>query len=236
MILTKVLSTAALGAILTVNSLTAHAATTQNCDTQVKVEAKQEQASITKEFAQQIALKECNGFVKSTKLSKENGVYIYNVTILGEDGKAHNLKVNCDSKKVVQHVTMKKQVTITKEDAQQVALNECKGAVKSAELKNENGIYIFNVTILGEDGKEHDLKVNCDSKKVIQLDTVDKQIAITKEKAQSVALSQCEGTVKSYELTKEKEVYVYIIKIVDKENKEQTVKIDAESGKVCDCN
>ncbi|MEH6975173.1 PepSY domain-containing protein, partial [Bacillus sp. JJ675] len=68
------------------------------------------------------------------------------------DGNVHTVKINSESGKVVKQETQKKQVSITKEKAHSVALKKCKGIVTSSKLKKENGVYVYIVNILGQDG------------------------------------------------------------------------------------
>lgn len=296
--ITKVLSGAALGTILSISSLTsAHAAVIQKDDTSAKVETKQ-QASITIAKAKQVALNKCKGTVQSAQMKKVNGTYVYVVKVLGEDGKQHTMNVNCDSGKVVKHDVQnkqsyiskskaqsialknckgavqsselkkengdyvyvvkvmgedgslhtfhingengkvakheqKKQAHISKTKAHQIALNKYKGAVQSSELKKENGVYIYVVKVLGEDGSTHTIHVNCDSGKIVKQQVQKKNAAITKTKAHQIALNKCKGTVKSSALKKENGKYVYVIKITAQNHTEQTVKVNAENGSIC---
>ncbi|TDO15497.1 putative membrane protein YkoI [Bacillus subtilis] len=231
--ITKVLSGAALGTILSISSLTsAHAAVIQKDDTSAKVETKQ-QASITIAKAKQVALNKCKGTVQSAQMKKVNGTYVYVVKVLGEDGKQHTMNVNCDSGKVVKHDIQKKQAHISKTKAHQIALNKYKGAVQSSDLKKENGVYIYVVKVLGEDGSTHTIHVNCDSGKIVKQEVQKKNAAITKTKAHNIALNKCKGTVKSSALKKENGKYVYVIKITAQNHTEQTVKVNAENGSIC---
>ncbi|MEC2111725.1 PepSY domain-containing protein [Bacillus stercoris] len=296
--ITKVLSGAALGTIISISSFTsAHAAVIQKDDTSTKVETKQ-QASITIAKAKQVALNKCKGAVQTAQMKKVNGTYVYVVKVLGEDGKQHTMNVNCNSGKVVKHDVQKKQIYISKTKAQsialknckgavqsselkqengvyayvvkvmgedgslhtlhingengkvakheqkkqahlsktkayQIALNKCKGAVQSSELKKENGAYIYVVKVLGEDGKTHKIHVNCDSGKIVKQEVQKKNAAVTKTKAHQIALNKCKGTVKSTDLKKENGTFVYVIKITAQNHTEHTVKVNAENGSIC---
>ncbi|MBU8709077.1 PepSY domain-containing protein [Bacillus subtilis] len=296
--ITKVLSGAALGTIISISSFTsAHAAVIQKDDTSTKVETKQ-QASITIAKAKQVALNKCKGTVQTAQMKKVNGTYVYVVKVLGEDGKQHTMNVNCNSGKVVKHDVQKKQSYISKTKAQsialknckgavqsselkqengvyayvvkvmgedgslhtlhingengkvakheqkkqahlsktkahQIALNKCKGAVQSSELKKENGAYIYVVKVLGEDGKTHKIHVNCDSGKIVKQEVQKKNAAVTKTKAHQIALNKCKGTVKSTDLKKENGTFVYVIKITAQNHTEHTVKVNAENGSIC---
>ncbi|MEC2061482.1 PepSY domain-containing protein [Bacillus stercoris] len=296
--ITKVLSGAALGTIISISSFTsAHAAVIQKDDTSTKVETKQ-QASITIAKAKQVALNKCKGTVQTAQMKKVNGTYVYVVKVLGEDGKQHTMNVNCNSGKVVKHDVQKKQIYISKTKAQsialknckgavqsselkqengvyayvvkvmgedgslhtlhingengkvakheqkkqahlsktkahQIALNKCKGAVQSSELKKENGAYIYVVKVLGEDGKTHKIHVNCDSGKIVKQEVQQKNTAVTKTKAHQIALNKCKGTVKSTDLKKENGTFVYVFKITAQNHTEHTVKVNAENGSIC---
>ncbi|WGV95470.1 PepSY domain-containing protein [Bacillus stercoris] len=296
--ITKVLSGAALGTIISISSFTsAHAAVIQKDDTSTKVETKQ-QASITIAKAKQVALNKCKGTVQTAQMKKVNGTYVYVVKVLGEDGKQHTMNVNCNSGKVVKHDVQKKQSYISKTKAQsialknckgavqsselkqengvyayvvkvmgedgslhtlhingengkvakheqkkqahlsktkahQIALNKCKGAVQSSELKKENGAYIYVVKVLGEDGKTHKIHVKCDSGKIVKQEVQQKNAAVTKTKAHQIALNKCKGTVKSTDLKKENGTFVYVFKITAQNHTEHTVKVNAENGSIC---
>ncbi|MGR3188505.1 PepSY domain-containing protein [Bacillus subtilis] len=296
--ITKVLSGAALGTIISISSFTsAHAAVIQKDDTSTKVETKQ-QASITIAKAKQVALNKCKGTVQTAQMKKVNGTYVYVVKVLGEDGKQHTINVNCNSGKVVKHDVQKKQIYISKTKAQsialknckgavqsselkqengvyayvvkvmgedgslhtlhingengkvakheqkkqahlsktkahQIALNKCKGALQSSELKKENGAYIYVVKVLGEDGKTHKIHVNCDSGKIVKQEVQKKNAAVTKTKAHQIALNKCKGTVKSTDLKKENGTFVYVFKITAQNHTEHTVKVNAENGSIC---
>ncbi|MBU8788399.1 MULTISPECIES: PepSY domain-containing protein [Bacillus] len=229
---TKVLSGAALGTIISLSSLTsAHAAVVQQSDTHSKIEVKAEQVSVSKATAQKTALKKCKGTVTSTKLQKEGTVYVYTITILGEDGNAHTVKVSGESGKVVKQQIQKKQVAITKTKAHSIALKKYKGTVTSSKLKKENGVYVYIVSIHGQDGNVHTVKINSESGKVVKQETQKKQVSITKEKAHSVALKKCKGIVTSSKLKKENGVYVYIVNILGQDGNAHTVKVNCKSGK-----
>ncbi|MFE7497087.1 PepSY domain-containing protein, partial [Bacillus velezensis] len=110
--ITKVLSGAALGTILSISSLTsAHAAVIHKDDAaQTKVETKQ-QASVSISKAKETALKNCSckGAVQSAQMKKVNGAYVYVVNVLDVKGKQHTVNVNSSSGKVVKHQIEKKQ-------------------------------------------------------------------------------------------------------------------------------
>lgn len=234
--ITKVLSGAALGTILSISSLTsAHAAVIhKDGAAQAKVETKQE-ASVSIAKAKEAALKNCSckGAVQSAQMKKINGTYVYVVNILDVKGMQHTVNVNCDSGKVVKHQIEKKQQFISKTGAEKIALKNCKGTVKSAELKTENNVMVYVVQVSGQDGKLHTIHINCKNSKIVKHDIKDNQRYMTRTKAESFALSHCKGAVKSSEMKKENGVYMYIVKITAQNHTVQTVKVNAENGTIC---
>ncbi|WNW22367.1 PepSY domain-containing protein [Bacillus inaquosorum] len=158
----KILSAAALGAVISISSLSsAHAAVLHKEDT-AKVQT-QQQASITLSNAKTVALHNCKGAVQSAQMKKADGVYVYVIKVLGEDGKVHTFNVNCSSGKVVKHHVENKQAAITKANAQSIALNKCKGTVTSSALKKENGIYVYIIKITASNHTEQTIKVNAEN-------------------------------------------------------------------------
>ncbi|KFF54937.1 peptidase [Bacillus subtilis] len=229
--ITKVLSGAALGTIISISSFTsAHAAVIQKDDTSTKVETKQ-QASITIAKAKQVALKKCKGAVQTAQMKKVNGTYVYVVKVLGEDGKQHTMNVNCNSGKVVKHDVQKKQIYISKTKAQSIALKNCKGAVQSSELKQENGVYAYVVKVMGEDGSLHTLHINGENGKVAKHEQK-KQAHLSKTKAHQIALNKCKGAVQSSELKKENGAYIYVVKVLGEDGKTHTIHVNCDSGKI----
>lgn len=89
----KVLSGAALGAVIGLSSLSsAFAAQLQS--TYSKNVTFQQTNCITQETAKTIALKEQTGTVKSVNLTEENGVDIYVVVIQAKDGNYYDVKLD----------------------------------------------------------------------------------------------------------------------------------------------
>ncbi|MDX6156679.1 PepSY domain-containing protein [Bacillus subtilis] len=100
-------------------------------------------------------------------------------------------------------------------------------------MKKADGVYVYVIKVLGEDGKIHTFNINCSSGKIVKHHVENKQAAITKAKAQSIALNKCIGTVTSSALKKENGTYVYIITITASNHTVQTIKVNAENGGIC---
>jgi uncharacterized membrane protein YkoI len=121
-------------------------------DHRVKVDAHTgETVSYTQEQIKAIALQQYTGTVKSIKLSNENGVDIYIVIITGSDGKEHTVKIDAATGVIVPY---------TQDEVKAKALKEVKGTVKDIKLNKENGKDIYVIIIHGQDGKDHDVRID----------------------------------------------------------------------------
>jgi uncharacterized membrane protein YkoI len=79
--------------------------------------------------------------------------------------------------------------------------------------------------IHGKDNKDHHVKVNAETGKVIKVEAV----KFTQEQAKQAALQQHKGTVQSVSFSEQ--AYTFVIKGTD--NVQHTVKISPQTGKVC---
>ena len=229
----KVLSGAALGTIISISSLTsAHAAVLHKEGDVVQQTTKQEQTAVTEATAQKVALKNCSGVIQSTSVKTEKSVTVYVVKILGEDGKQHTLKVNSHTGKIIKHETTKKEKAINKQTAQKIALKHVNGVIQSSEMKKEDQTYVYVVKILGEDGKQHVAKINCQNGKVISQQSNNQTISISKSKAETIALSKTKGAIQSVQLKKDTDAYVYVIKVLGEDGKAYTYHINCDKGQV----
>jgi uncharacterized membrane protein YkoI len=91
------------------------------------------------------------GNVKSIKLNKENGKDVYVIVIHGEDGKDHTVKLDAGTGV---------NVNFTQDEVKNIALQQYKGTVKSIKLSKENGKDVYVVVIHGQDGKDHNVKID----------------------------------------------------------------------------
>jgi uncharacterized membrane protein YkoI len=121
-------------------------------DHRVKVDAS---TGVTVSFTQDqiiaIALQQYAGTVKSINLSNENGVDVYVVIINGSDGKEHTVKIDSATGEIV---------PFTQDEVKNIALKQYKGTVKDVKLNKENGKDVYVVAVHGQDGKDHDVRID----------------------------------------------------------------------------
>jgi uncharacterized membrane protein YkoI len=174
---------------------------------------KVEKLSFSRSEAQAVALKNCGGTVKS--VSFNDGVYTF--LIHGKDSRDHHVKVNAQSGKVIQIQS----AALTKAQIQTIALKNCSGTIQSSSYAND----VYTFLIHGKDNKDHHVKVNAETGKVMKVEVV----KFTQEQAKQAALQQHKGTVQSVSFSEQ--AYTFVINGTD--NVQHTVKISPQTGKVC---
>jgi uncharacterized membrane protein YkoI len=107
--------------------------------------------SYTQEQIKAIALQQYPGTVKDIKLSNENGIDVYVVIINGQDGKEHTVKIDAATGVIV---------PFTQTEVKDIALKQYQGTVKDIKLNKENGKDVYTIVVHGQDGKDHDVRID----------------------------------------------------------------------------
>ncbi|MBM7607734.1 putative membrane protein YkoI [Lysinibacillus composti] len=152
--------------------------------------------------------------------------------------------VNADIQDEENQAELAKQAQITEQEATKIALEKVPGTVNEVELENEDGLIVYEFEIVGEDGSEQDLDVDAKTGEIVKVEADDdenddfsqadlaKQAKITKDEASENALEQVPGTVTEVELDDENGLVVYDVEINAKDGTQQSVKVDAKTGKI----
>ncbi len=138
-------------------------------------------------------------------------------------------------------------VLITPEEAIRIARKEVKGTVIKLALAFKKGRYIYRVESITENEKA-EIDINADTGKVLKMKTEnlnkgEKTINLKKEKirlkglidpkrAMNTAISEINGTVTKWELQKRFNQAYYKVEILDENNRENEMKIDAQTGDI----
>jgi len=141
-----------------------------------------------------------------------------------------------------------KQAKITEEAATKTALEKVPGTVNEVELENEDGTIVYGIEIVAEDGSQQDVKIDAQTGEIVKVEADDeedgeendaanqaelaKQAKITEEAATKTALEKVPGTVNEVELENEEGPIVYDIEIIAQDGSKQSVKVDAQTGKI----
>ncbi|MED3913957.1 PepSY domain-containing protein [Priestia megaterium] len=212
-VVAKAVGGATIGTAIALGSMTSAFASDGQHITSTKASAHTEAATYTQAQAKAIALKNCGGMVKSVGFN--DGVYTF--LIHGKDSRNHHVKVNAQSGKVIQIQS----AAFTKAQVQSIALKNCSGTIQSSSYAND----VYTFLIHGKDNKDHHVKVNAETGKVMKVEAV----KFTQEQAKQAALQQHKGTVQSVSFSEQ--AYTFVIKGTD--NIKHTVKISPQTGKVC---
>jgi|SRR3954453_20720909 uncharacterized membrane protein YkoI len=138
-----------------------------------------------------------------------------------------------------------KQAKISEEAATKTALEKVPGTVNEVELEDEDGTIVYGFEIVSKDGSQQEVKIDAQTGKVVKVeaDNVEendaqdqaqlaKQAKITEEAATKTALEKVPGTVHAVELEDENGTIVYDVEINSTDGSKQSVKVDAQTGKV----
>jgi uncharacterized membrane protein YkoI len=119
------------------------------------------------------AVAKAPGRVVDLELRSKGGKAVWEVDILGADGKVMEVDVDADSgavndsestePKVGERVAMLKAAKIEAADATKTAIAKAQGRVVDLELRSKGGKTVWEVDILGADGKVVEVDVDADS-------------------------------------------------------------------------
>ncbi len=154
-------------------------------DDVAEAEGLRKSAEISRDRAEEIASDEVSGDVLDAGLDDENGVPVYQVDILANDGSLHEVDVDAASGDVLSHTTedwddaaearsLEERVAVSREAAERSALGRFPGEVQATELDDEAGKVVYNVEILGDDGNLHEATVDAESGDVLGSETEDR--------------------------------------------------------------
>ncbi|MCH1643128.1 PepSY domain-containing protein [Paenibacillus timonensis] len=180
-----------------------------------------------------------------------------NTSVFAASADSSNSKVEVTDQQEQQQLA--KEATITKEEAISAALKEVAGKAAKTELEDEDGTIVYGVEVTDDQGKNHDVKVDAKTGKVLKVEADDenekankeekedkdsevsdkqeqqqleKEAKISAEESKTIALKEVNGQVTDTELEDEDGTVVYGVEITDAQGKKHDVKVDAKTGKV----
>lgn len=153
------------------------------------------EATITKEEAISVALKEVAGKVGDTELEDEDGTVVYGVEVTDDQGNQQDVKVDAKTGKVLkveaddeneeegdkdeevsdklEQQKLEKEAKISAKESITIALKEINGQVTETELEDEDGTVVYGVEITDNQGKKHDVKIDAKTGKVLKVEDDD---------------------------------------------------------------
>ncbi|HFK1547012.1 PepSY domain-containing protein [Bacillus albus] len=145
--------------------------------------------TITKEKAEEIALKKVQGIIKRTILEKRNGIEVFVITVETNANQSTIVEIEKTTGKI--QLLEKPMTKITEEQAKEIAVQQVPGSVKGIKLeqKNEKNIYVIEI----EKSANENVIVEIEESTGAFIGTSQIQKVITEEQAKEVALQTVPG-------------------------------------------
>lgn len=193
-----------------------------------RIVSKQGEKILSEKQIQNIASEQYPGKIKNMKLVNKGEQDVYKVNLLNEKG-SYEIIVDAQSGNIkrAKEISLKSN-TITKEKAEEMALQKVQGIIKQTILEKRNGIEVFVITIETNAAQSTIIEIEKTTGK-IQL--LQKQTTkVTEQQAKEIAVQQVQGNVKGIRLEKKNEKNVYVIEIEKSANENVMVEIEEATG------
>ncbi|MBJ8082766.1 PepSY domain-containing protein [Bacillus cereus group sp. N14] len=189
---------------------------------------KQGENILSEKQIQNIVSEQYPGKIKNMKLVNKGEQDVYKVNLSNEKG-SYEIIVDAQSGNIkrAKEISLKSN-TITKEKAEEMALQKVQGIIKQTILEKRNGIEVFVITIETNVAQSTLVEIEKTTGK-IQL--LQKQTTkVTEQQAKEIAVQQVQGNVKGIRLEKKNEKNVYVIEIEKSANENVMVEIEEATG------
>ncbi|HDR4726284.1 PepSY domain-containing protein [Bacillus cereus group sp. Sample62] len=193
-----------------------------------RIVSKQGEKILSEKQIQNIVSEQYPGKIKNMKLVNKGEQDVYKVNLLNEKG-SYEIIVDAQSGNIkrAKEISLKSN-TITKEKAEEMALQKVQGIIKQTILEKRNGIEVFVITIETNAAQSTIIEIEKTTGK-IQL--LQKQTTkVTEQQAKEIAVQQVQGNVKGIRLEKKNEKNVYVIEIEKSANENVMVEIEEATG------
>ncbi|SME47422.1 Peptidase propeptide and YPEB domain protein [Bacillus mobilis] len=193
-----------------------------------RIVSKQGENILSEKQIQNIVLEQYPGKIKNIKLVNKGEQDIYKVHLLNEKG-SYEIIVDAQSGNIkrAKEISLKSN-TITKEKAEEIALQKVQGIIKQTILEKRNEIEVFVITV---ETNATDSTIVEIEKTTGKIQLLQKQTTkVTEEQAKEIAVQQVQGNVKGIRLEKKNEKNVYVIEIEKSANENVMVEIEEATG------
>ncbi|HFK1456764.1 TPA: PepSY domain-containing protein [Bacillus cereus] len=193
-----------------------------------RIVSKQGETILSEKQIQSIVSEQYPGKIKSMKLINKEEQDFYKVNLLNEQG-SYEIIVNAKNGEIKRAKEKSlKSNTITKEKAEEMALQKVQGEIKNTILEKRNEIEVFVITV-ETNGKQS--KVVEIEKTTGQIQVLEKPMTkVTEEQAKEIAVQQVPGNVKGIRLEQKNEKNIYVIEIEKNANENVIVEIEETTG------
>lgn len=193
-----------------------------------RIVSKQGETILSEKQIQSIVSEQYPGKIKSMKLINKEEQDFYKVNLLNEQG---SYEIIVDAKngeiKRAKEKSLKSN-TITKEKAEEMALQKVQGEIKHTILEKRNEIEVFVITVETNDKQSKVVEIEKTTGKIQLLEKP--MTKVTEEQAKEIAVQQVPGNVKGIRLEQKNEKNIYVIEIEKNANENVIVEIEETTG------
>ncbi|MGN5648971.1 PepSY domain-containing protein [Bacillus sp. Brlt_9] len=193
-----------------------------------RIVSKQGETILSEKQIQSIVSEQYPGKIKSMKLVNKGEQDFYKVNLSNEQGsyeiivEAKNGEIKRAKEKSL------KSNTITKEKAEEMALQKVQGEIKHTILEKRNEIEVFVITVETNDKQSKVVEIE---KTTGRIQLLEKPMTkVTEEQAKEIAVQQVPGNVKGIRLEQKNEKNIYVIEIEKSANENVIVEIAENTG------
>lgn len=193
-----------------------------------RIVSKQGETILSEKQIQSIVSEQYPGKIKSMKLINKEEQDFYKVNLLNEQG-SYEIIVNAKNGEIKRAKEKSlKSNTITKEKAEEMALQKVQGEIKHTILEKRNEIEVFVITVETNDKQSKVVEIE---KTTGQIQLLEKPMTkVTEEQAKEIAVQQVPGNVKGIRLEQKNEKNIYVIEIEKNANENVIVEIEETTG------
>ncbi|MBT2580766.1 PepSY domain-containing protein [Bacillus sp. ISL-8] len=195
-----------------------------------RIVSKQGEELLTEKEIQNIVSEQYPGKIKNMKLLNKGEGNVYKVNISNEQG-SYEILVDAQNGDIknAKEISINSN-KITKEKAEDMALQKVQGVIKRTILEKRNGIEVYVITVETETDAIQSSVVEIE-KTTGKIQVLEKETTkITEQKAKEIAMQQVSGNVKGIKLEQKSEKNVYVIEIEKNANENVMVEIEEATG------
>lgn len=193
-----------------------------------RIVSKQGERILSEKEIQNIVSDQYPGKIKSMKLINKGERDVYKVNISNKQG-AYEIIVDAENGDIKHAKELSiNNNAITKEKAEDLALQKVNGVIKETILEKRNGIEVFVITVETDMTQRTIIEVEIKTGKVHLLEKQD--IKVTEQQAKELAVQQVPGNVKGIKLKQKNEKKVYEIEIEKNASENVIVEIEETTG------
>lgn len=193
-----------------------------------RIVSKQGETILSEKQIQSIVSEQYPGKIKSMKLVNKGEQDFYKVNLSNEQG-LYEIIVDTKNGEIkrAKEISLKSN-TITKEKAEEMALQKVQGVIKHTILEKRNEIEVFVITVETNDKQSKAVEIEKTTGKIQLLEK--SMTKVTEEQAKEIAVQQVPGNIKGIRLEQKNEKNIYVIEIEKSANENVMVEIDEATG------